>query len=72
MERLAMNEESELQGAKKRIANEILDMTLYDVLNLLGVQMRDNHKDTDYVELRCFDAKGSPYRYKITLTKEEV
>lgn len=67
-----MNEELELQGAKKHIANEMLGMTLYDVLNLLGVQMRDNHKDTDYVELRCFDANGSPYRYKITLTKEEV
>ena len=52
-------------------ANEILDQTLYETLNLLGAQLRENKKNTDYIEIRCFDVDGKPYRYKITLTKED-
>jgi hypothetical protein len=57
-------------------ANEILDQTLYETLNLLGAQLRENKKNTDIcfdvdIEIRCFDVDGKPYRYKITLTKED-
>ena len=49
---------------------EIMGYRLYDILNILALQMEDNHTTKEYIQIRAFHSRTKQYNL-LTVTVEE-
>ncbi len=49
----------------------ILGLRLYDLLNVLALQMEDNKTNTEYIQIKAFNTHSKRYN-TLTVTLEET
>ena len=54
----------------KEETKEVLSLRVYDVMNILALQMEDNNTNTEYIQIKAFNTHSKKYN-TITVTVEE-
>jgi len=55
----------------KEETKEVLSLRVYDIMNILALQMEDNHTNTEYIQIKAFNSHTKKYN-TITVTLEET
>lgn len=50
---------------------EVLNMRLYDIMQMLGIQIQNNNTTTEYIEIEAVGQDTHKYNLQVTLTRCE-